>query len=140
MASSGKKSKKKKSRKVPLSTKVKVVKLKCPNCSEEDERVLYCSQCESPMDVVEILERDENEVNNDIVVSKDVSDSNSGSNENEVSAEDVVPSESAVEMGEIMEKGLGDIFPGDDNPGNTDSDGGVDGMDLNDALDALDNE
>lgn len=140
MASSGKNPKKRKSSKIPVATKVKVVKLKCPNCSEEDERVLYCSQCESPMDVVEILERDENEVNNDIIVSKDVSGSNRGSDDADVTAEDVVPSESAVEMGEIMEKGLGDIFPGDDNPGNSDSDGGVDGMDLNDALDALDNE
>jgi len=140
MASSNKKPKKKKSKKVPVAAKIKVVKLKCPNCGEEDERVSYCEQCEGPMDVVDVLERDENEVNNDIAVSKVVTNSDSESGDDEVNSKDVVPSEADVELDGIMEKGLGDIFPGDSNPSDSGGDSGAESMDLNDALDALDNE
>lgn len=146
-----KKTVKKRSKKISVATKVKVVKLKCPNCGEEEERVLYCGQCESPMDIVEVLERDENEVNNDIAVSRDIPGSDkrvggggSSGGEGKATAEDVIPSEASAGMEEIMEKGLGDIFPGTGNDNNDslhdDGAGGVDGMDLNAALDALDNE
>lgn len=132
---------KKKSRKIPVATKIKVIKLKCPNCGEEDERVLYCDQCESPMDIVDVIERNENEVNNDIAVSKDISGSDKRiGGDGKVTSGEVIPTEASVGMEQIMEKGLGNIFPGDDSHGDVSGSGGVDGMDLNAALDALDNE
>lgn len=59
-------------KKVPkVEPKVKVIHLRCPNCGEEDEKVIYCSQCDSPMEVVKVEVRGEDEVVIDAAISKD---------------------------------------------------------------------
>lgn len=138
-----------KKKKVPkAASKVKVVKLKCPNCGEEDEKVLYCGQCEGAMDIVEVVEREIDEVENDVAVSKVVNSSSNddianSSGDDDVTADDIIPDDSDTEMDSIMNKGLDNIFPSDGASGAGDDGDDSDasgGMDLSDALNVLDGE
>jgi predicted RNA-binding Zn-ribbon protein involved in translation (DUF1610 family) len=126
-------SKKSKSKaKVEADNKVTVIKFTCPNCGSEKEQVIYCDECDNPMDIDETERRDQKEVEDDIAVSKETVTGK------EVDLEDDITNgqEDESEMADLMENGLGDIYP-DDGESGFDDEGNID---LTDALAALDNE
>ena len=140
-----KKSGRKTVKKVPkVEPKVKVIHLHCPNCGEEDEKVIYCSQCDSPMDVVKVEDREEDEVIVDAAVSKDEA--------GEASEDEVVGAPAPEEAGESLDDpeaekivaggfSLGDIYSDGDEVGlSTGSAASDDDSDvsLDDVMNALD--
>ena len=136
-ATSQKKTTRKTKPKVPKATpKVKVVVLHCHNCGEDDEKVMYCANCDSPMDVVEVQERLETDIENDGLVSREkVDDSDVTSDELE---EDLGVDEGVDDL--IEQGGLQDIYSEGDAGGP--SSGGMSGGDddLDDIVSALDDE
>lgn len=136
-----KKSARKVTKKVPkVEQKVKVIQLHCPNCGEEDEKVIYCSQCDSPMDVVKVEDRNEDEVVVDVAISKD----EAGEEPEDEVVGAPAPGDSAVDH--VVEDGgfapLGDIFSDGDETGlTTGTDTGDDSdASLGDIMSALDGE
>ncbi|MBN2100735.1 hypothetical protein JW710_02485 [Candidatus Dojkabacteria bacterium] len=137
-----KKSKKKKTKVPASSSKVTVIKLHCPNCGVEEERVIYCESCDSPMDFDSVEERETEEVENDVAVSKDVANASDDSGDDSAQAAGDDSTVVDDEMEKIInEEGLGDIFPGSSEMDEDTEESGPDGdMDLSDVLDVLDNE
>ncbi len=129
--------------KVPkVEPQVKVIYLHCPNCGEEDEKVIYCSQCDSPMDVVKVESRQEDDVVVDTSVSKDEAGTVP---EDELVAKSSVASE---ELGDpvvdrMVEDGgfnLGDIYSDGDETGFSADSMGDEDSSLDEVLTALDDE
>ena len=133
------KSSRKLKKKVPkIQHTLKVIHLHCSNCGEEDEKVLYCSHCDAPMDVVEVEERPEEEVENDVVVSK-------GKAGDDDEDEDIVTGTSGAvdeDVDNLIETGgLDPIYSEEDGFGL--GLGGSDddlGMNMDDAVSSLDDE
>ena len=97
-----KKTVRKKKTKVPVeNNKVKAIKFVCPNCGLEEMRVIYCNDCDSPLDVVGVTAMDEEEAKGNAGVVHD-----NGEDSEEVTESDVIPQEE-----DVMEEGLSDIFP-----------------------------
>ncbi len=87
--------------------KIKAVKLVCPNCGEEETRVIYCDKCDTPLEVVEVMDMDKNEAKGNAGV---VHDNNKDKQEDEqVTESDLV----GPDEGNVMSDGIGEIFPGD---------------------------
>lgn len=106
-----KSTKSKKIKIAPKEEKIQIVKLHCENCGEDEERVLYCSSCDSPMHVVSVVQRDDDDVQTGIAVSSVKKDTN-GAGED---IEDEVDSVKTAELDGMVESGdlnLGEIFPG----------------------------
>jgi len=96
-----------------VEQKTKVVMLHCPNCGEDDEKVIYCSQCDSPMDVVKVVERDEDEIDVDVDISKEKA--GEPKEEDLVVAATTDPGVADPEIDSLIEKGgLDNIFAGGD--------------------------
>jgi predicted RNA-binding Zn-ribbon protein involved in translation (DUF1610 family) len=122
-----------KGQKVKADNKVTIVKLVCPNCGAEEERLMYCDECDHPMNVEETEDRDLDSVENDITVSKESVDGGEVLDEEGATGNMEDP-----EVDDLIENGLVDIFP-DDGESTGGSGDGSD-MDLTDVLEALDNE
>lgn len=95
--------------KVPVKDdELKAVHLVCPNCGAEETRVIYCDECDTPMEVVDVLSMEEDEAKGNAGVKHDI-------NGHEDEEEEVVSSSDIVEDEEdVMENGLGEIFPGEE--------------------------
>ncbi len=123
--------------KVPAAShKVTVIKLHCPNCGEEEERILYCDSCDSPMNVISITERDEDDVQTDIAVSNVKKEVAEDEDEDGGGTGDAALDEEVAEGGVKLD----DIFPsGEGNEDGLDNpDAGFDDMDK--VVDILDQE
>ncbi|MEA3356917.1 MAG: hypothetical protein U9Q67_00570 [Patescibacteria group bacterium] len=133
---SGKSSTKSLKKKVPLADEVKVIKFRCPNCGETDEKVVMCEHCDSPMEVDSTVNKDRNEIEADVTVDKVVSKklvSNGGDNDSDDETSLADPESDA-----ILDEGLVDIFPGDGSSAGGDTDAEMPSLD--EALDILDQE
>lgn len=128
-----------------VEPKVKVIYLRCPNCGEEDEKVIYCTACDSPMDVVKVEMRGEDEVVIDSTITKGEAGEES---EDELVIKSVGGASVAADdpnIGDIAEGGgfsLGDIFAEGDETGFTADSGGDEAPidDVEDVLNRLDTE
>jgi hypothetical protein len=139
-----KKPARKTSKKVPkVEPEVKVIHLHCPNCGEEDEKVVYCSQCDSPMDVVKVETRGEDEVVVDTSVSKDEAgeepeDELIAASTHGATADPLVD----PDVDQIVEGGgfnLGNIYSDGDETGIS-HDAGDDETTIDEVMDSLDRE
>ncbi len=129
-------------KKVPEVQKgVSVVVLHCPNCGEEDEKVFYCSECDSPMEVSKVDEKKEDEVENDITLDKDKAGESTAEEPDE---EDDVTGADDRDVKKVIETGgLDDIFSEGGGGPETSADSEDDSEDevtLEDALNTLEDE
>jgi predicted RNA-binding Zn-ribbon protein involved in translation (DUF1610 family) len=131
------KSRKKSNRKkVPVKNhKMKAVKLVCPNCGEEEVRILYCNGCDSDMDILEIVEMDKDEANGNAGVVHDKEEKD----DIEDSEDDVTESDILGNEDDPMKDGLSDIFPGGDDMDQP-TDDELNDMSMDDVVDILDEE
>jgi hypothetical protein len=86
-----------------------MVKLRCPNCGEEEERVMYCDQCDEPMDIVEIVDKDEDDVQTGVATNSVKVQNSNDSDEDKNKDEDLVGEDPEVEK-MIKDGTLGNIF------------------------------
>ena len=133
--------------KVPKNhDQISVVVLECGNCGAEDEKVFFCAECDSPMRVVEVVEKEAEYVEENDMISKDTA----GEEETEIEEEEVDSGELKDELGlsggdgsvdDMIESGgLGDIFSGGES-GEMDLPGGdEEPANLDDIVSALDDE
>lgn len=126
----------KKKAKIPVKEqKIKAVKLVCPNCGEEEVRIIYCNACDSEMDIIEIVEMCKDEANGNAGVVHDKPEVE----DIDDAEEDVTESDLIAEEEDVMEIGLGDIFPGSDDATQT-TDDDMEDMSMDDVLGILDEE
>jgi len=93
--------------KVPVKDdELKAVRLICPNCGEEETRIIYCESCDTPLEVMAVVSMEEDEVKGNAGVKHD--------NGDEEEEEDVSSSDLLGEETDPMSGGIGEIFPSDD--------------------------
>ncbi len=119
---------------IATEDKVFVVKFKCPNCGEEEERVVRCSHCETPMKFVDQTQKKSDDL---------LEDASAAATEESVTSPvvaeaDDVPSDPYFD--EIVEKGgLGDIFESE-GPISEDPDEEESGISMKDITDIIDQD
>jgi len=127
-----KKSKLKKSKKVKVPVKndeLKAIKLVCPNCGVEETRIIHCESCDTPLEVVDVVSMEEDEVKGNAGIKHDNGDKKE---EESVSSSDLLADES-----DPMTDGIADIFPSDDSVENATE--GMEGFgNIEDVVKALD--
>lgn len=131
--------------KVPKNhDQISVVVLECGNCGAEDEKVFFCAECDSPMRVVEVVEKEAEYVEENDMISKDTAGEETEESE-EIDSGDLKDELGLSKDGESVDDmiesgGLGDIFSGGES-GEMDLPGGDDETaDLDDIVSALDDE
>lgn len=133
-----KKSQRAKVKKVPkVEKKVTVIHLYCPNCGEEEEKVLYCQHCESPLEIKEAENRPEEDVELDDTVVKDVEEN--GSDTDDEPTEDILAQTSEDgDVDDMIRGGLDPIFAGGEGGSVSSSDDSD--IPVDDVVDSLDQE
>jgi hypothetical protein len=97
----------KKKPKVPVKNdELKAVKLVCPNCGEEETRVIYCESCDTPLEVMDVVSMGKKEAKNNAGVKHD--NGNDKDKEESISSSDLLPKDD-----DPMTEGIAEIFPGD---------------------------
>lgn len=137
-ASTSKKSTKTAKKKVEAVDKtISVLHLRCTNCGEEEEKVLYCSHCDAPLEVRDVKEKDDDEVENDDTLANNKGNDDGGDKE----VEDLVEG-SSEDVDDLIETGgLTNIFgDGGGSISTTDDENGEEEMDLSDMVSTLDDE
>ena len=108
---------------------ISALHLKCTNCGEEEEKVLYCEHCDAPLEIKDVKEKDDEDVENDDGGDKEVEDLVGGTSESV---------DSLIDTGgltNIFGDGGESVATSDDG----DDDGGKD-MSLSDMVSTLDDE
>lgn len=124
-------------KKVPVAEqKVTVVFLRCPNCGEEDEKIIYCMNCDTPMKVEKVVERSKDEVVTDVDVVVD-----RAGDPDDIGDVVSAGSESEDDVDELIESGnLGDIFHGEGGSAGSLGEEESDGLDFDAAVGSLDSD
>lgn len=120
--------------KVPVKgEELKAVHLVCPNCGEEETRIIYCEACDAPLEVMDVVSMEEEEVKGNAGVKHDNGADKEDEHEDSVTSGDLLEEEE-----DVMENGLGDIFPGEDSLDNVSETEGFENIE--DVVSALDEE